>query len=402
MNYKMIGSVFLYIFLLFIFIGTKPYFLDNEIDVTGDTDPVRYIFIIFLLSYIFLFLCTSFRSVLPSDFLRKIYPFLFLYAFILFTLPFAYSVPFAFKRTMVLLIITFFLLAISFVLSYSDIIATIRRVLLIVLAVNIFSYLILPSISYDHENLFKGIHVHKNSAGAVFALSFLIFLYTCKNIYVKTICCTILFFFLIQSGSKTSLALSVLCIALVFSLNQIKHFGKVFFSAFFSVNMLVLFVIISYFGIDSVFFAIGDAYGDRSFTGRSIIWEYVYEKVFERPFIGWGYGSFWGLGNDSPSLFDGGDFLQLFGQAHNGYLDMSVQIGIIGLGLCLYAHLFFLKFMLKNITKVKDKEFDFLFTFAIFFFLHNLLESTIMQPFSVLWPVLFLLSISYLNGRRLN
>src|SRR3954468_4453554 len=39
-------------------------------------------------------------------------------------------------------------------------------------------------------------------------------------------------------------------------------------------------------------------YGDPTFTGRSIIWDFVESEIEHRPLLGWGYQSFWLVGPD--------------------------------------------------------------------------------------------------------
>jgi exopolysaccharide production protein ExoQ len=43
-------------------------------------------------------------------------------------------------------------------------------------------------------------------------------------------------------------------------------------------------------------------YGDPTFTGRSIIWDFVEAEIEHRPLLGWGYQSFWLVGPDAPSI----------------------------------------------------------------------------------------------------
>lgn len=399
MTLSLIAKFSLYIFLLILFIGTKPYFLDNEFDASGDTDPIRFMLVMYMFSYVCIcFFNGSLTSSLRGCFLKYKY-FIILYLFIIFTIPFAYSVEFSVKRTFVLLVVSFFLFCISNNLSMKSIIGVLLNSLFIVLVVNLMSYIFLAPISYDHEDLFKGIHVHKNTAGAVFALSLIAFFILLNNFYLKFLSCSILFYFLILSGSKTSLALTVFCIAFLIVVNSLNKSGYTIFFIIKSMTILTFTVLAIYIGVDDLFFAVGDAYGDRTFTGRSIIWEYVYEKFKERPLVGWGYGSFWGLGNISPALFDGGDFIALFGQAHNGYLDLATQIGVIGLFICIFSHLSIFIALFGSLGQGDNQYINFVFSVVTFFILHNLLESTILMPFSILWPVVLLLSLSYLKEK---
>jgi len=71
----------------------------------------------------------------------------------------------------------------------------------------------------------------------------------------------------------------------------------------------------------------------ETLTGRTAIWEQVLvESRFHNVLIGTGYGGFW-VGPDSISGYVRvGDGLYP-GQAHNGYLDIYNELGVLGLGL---------------------------------------------------------------------
>src|ERR1700737_3265566 len=41
-------------------------------------------------------------------------------------------------------------------------------------------------------------------------------------------------------------------------------------------------------------------YGDSTFTGRTLIWDFAQYEIARRPLLGWGYQSFWLVGPDGP------------------------------------------------------------------------------------------------------
>jgi len=68
---------------------------------------------------------------------------------------------------------------------------------------------------------------------------------------------------------------------------------------------------------------------ESNLTGRQGIWEAVLEKANERPWTGWGFATPW---NPSDPAFDGWiiDHGQTVMQAHNMWVDVYLQLGIIG------------------------------------------------------------------------
>jgi exopolysaccharide production protein ExoQ len=80
---------------------------------------------------------------------------------------------------------------------------------------------------------------------------------------------------------------------------------------------------------------------DATFSARTIIWKVIKEHIELRPYLGTGYGAYW-IGPDprSPSyIFTSLMFFYPM-EAHNGYLEIINDLGLLGL-VCLLAFLFF-------------------------------------------------------------
>jgi exopolysaccharide production protein ExoQ len=67
-------------------------------------------------------------------------------------------------------------------------------------------------------------------------------------------------------------------------------------------------------------------------TGRVPLWITVFDSIWQRPFLGYGYGAFWV--NDNPEM------LRIWSlnpwqppNAHNGFLDVTLDLGFVGLAL---------------------------------------------------------------------
>jgi exopolysaccharide production protein ExoQ len=76
-----------------------------------------------------------------------------------------------------------------------------------------------------------------------------------------------------------------------------------------------------------------------SLTGRSELWDFSRSLIAERPLLGHGFSAFWRQGNlDAEGLW------QTYGIAsrtginfHNQFVDVSVDVGLVGLGLFVAA-----------------------------------------------------------------
>ncbi|MCY6493239.1 O-antigen ligase family protein [Leptolyngbya sp. GGD] len=113
---------------------------------------------------------------------------------------------------------------------------------------------------------------------------------------------------------------------------------------------------------------------DLSLTGRTGIWEILASKISERPWLGYGYKGFW-LDMDGESADVWYVTLFMSPNGHNGFLDLVLDLGFVGLGIfglsclltvsrCLvwlrlqanpiigiYPLLFFTYLMLSNVTE---------------------------------------------------
>lgn len=68
---------------------------------------------------------------------------------------------------------------------------------------------------------------------------------------------------------------------------------------------------------------------DTTLTGRTIVWSALIPSVMKRPILGYGFYSFWlGLKGESANVIIGVHWF--FGYAHNGLLEIALQLGLVG------------------------------------------------------------------------
>ena len=129
---------------------------------------------------------------------------------------------------------------------------------------------------------------------------------------------------------------------------------------------------------------------DATLTGRTYIWKAVLESIAERPWIGYGYSAFWG-GIGSPAtavwaktgrLLDG---LHV-SHAHNGLLDLVLQVGIVGAAAYLVLVGATLVWSLRSLrTSGATSEALLPLGFLVFLLIYNSIESRTIQQNSFLW-----------------
>lgn len=132
-------------------------------------------------------------------------------------------------------------------------------------------------------------------------------------------------------------------------------------------------------------------YGDSTFTGRTIIWDFANNEIARRPLLGWGYQSFWLVGPDAPSVVDAPGWVKGMPNAHNGYIDTKLELGYAGFTLLLSFILATLH-MIGRVAARDPMRALLLLSLAIYIVLYNLLESLWMRGFEFLWVVFVLVA----------
>lgn len=136
-----------------------------------------------------------------------------------------------------------------------------------------------------------------------------------------------------------------------------------------------------------------DALGrDVTLTGRLEIWHRVVIEAGTHPWLGHGFGAFW-LGAGGPAPWVTQDLYGILWQAHNGYLDLLNETGIIGLVLGLAFLVFHVVQVLKLAPHDRANAAAHLAIIG-FFILNNLTESSVFRPINFLFFISVIVSLS--------
>jgi O-antigen ligase len=131
---------------------------------------------------------------------------------------------------------------------------------------------------------------------------------------------------------------------------------------------------------------------DPTLSGRRYIWEAVLDKLWDRPWLGYGYRAFWQVGG-------GGDYVSGavnydLSQAHNGFLDLGVEIGLIGLSFFLLSFLVSYVRSIKWVRLGKTSVTLWPVAFMTFLPIYNYSESTNIESNSIFWVLFVAISLS--------
>jgi O-antigen ligase len=167
--------------------------------------------------------------------------------------------------------------------------------------------------------------------------------FTKKEFYISSINICLIFWLLYMAQSATSIACTFFAACLFLVCRKpsfVKKPEKVI--TFIIVTIAFLVITEAIFGVSEL--AITSLGRESDLTGRSTVWEYVIDLA-NNPIIGSGYEIFW-AGERMAKMW------QEFGvilQAHNGYIDVYLNVGIIGLMLLLISIILFFLNLRRNL-----------------------------------------------------
>jgi exopolysaccharide production protein ExoQ len=242
-----------------------------------------------------------------------------------------------------------------------------------------------------HENGYPGYFLSKNYLGEFAAPALLLALYEALypgfrralGIVAAIISGSLLFL----SNSKTGLGLAFICPLLAGLILTIRKITRISLAVILlSIPFCyIIFSNVSNFNMNRISYML---YGDSTFTGRTLIWEFVQHEIERRPLLGWGYQSFWLVPN-SPSAEASG-WVKMMPEGHNGYYDTKLELGYVGFALLSI----FIISTLHAIGRVADRDprrASLVLSLALLVIIYNFLESLWMRGFEILWVVFLFL-----------
>jgi len=238
----------------------------------------------------------------------------------------------------------------------------------------------------SHDGAWRGIFVHKNVLGRLMVLSAIIFLLLSvqKSRYrgVRVLGLLLSVALVVLSTSTTALLILVTLVGFVCVARILRWHYSILASLFISTVAIAIYAAL---WLSTNFEPVLDSFGkDTTLTGRIELWDSVGEMIRLRPWFGYGFSGFW-LGWEGPSaevwFATGWDPVH----AHNGYLDLWLALGVVGL--LVFAAGFVWAFVKGSMYIVAGDSADALWpvTYLTFMLIYNFTESAILRQNSIFW-----------------
>ncbi|HEX7877644.1 MAG TPA: O-antigen ligase [Sphingobium sp.] len=400
-----IAQVFYFVFLMMVFIGQQPFASrtqDELVAMAQDNDGSDLFKQALFIGFALLLTAVQVLRQHPLKYRFSFWPLAIMLVWFLITCSWGVDPFVSFKRVMqqfIVIYITFCALAL---MGPDRLFTALRGALILSLVIcwislPLTSAAVHPPTESDKALIgaWRGFFFHKNIAGAVMALTFIV----CGNAWIDkrkfyyAIFAVMAFIFVIGTKSKTSLALCVgmLVISSVYralSDNTQKRAILLLMLGFGMVGVLGLYI--AYQPTVERLFA-----DPTSFTGRVSIWRVALDYLADHPYLGSGFGGFWQVGANSPAHdYLNQQFQMLTAHSHDGYLEIWVTTGPLGLVLLLISFLALPAYwFLTGSTRENQHLMVPAFAIWVFVLYQNLLETSFFDKDRQVW-VIFLAAIA--------
>lgn len=245
-----------------------------------------------------------------------------------------------------------------------------------------------------HAGAWRGVFVHKNALGAMMTSSVTVFSVLMFSVqryrWLPVVGFLLSALLLVLSKSTSALVLTILILVALSILPVIRWRYPSKLLAILSLALAAETLVILFLTYAESF---ANFLGkDITLTGRTILWEAVWEMIQGQPWLGYGFDGFWHKNGPSDYIWRATGWKMT--HPHNGFLALLLDLGILGFALFLAS---FLRSFYRslNLLQLSRDAADFLpVAHLMFMIVFNLTESVLIDSNSIWWIMYISLSAS--------
>lgn len=261
-----------------------------------------------------------------------------------------------------------------------------------------------------HAGAWRGIMSHKNILGRLMVFSSMVFLFVAMSNPISNP----RYRWIPWAGYLLSISLIVLStskssLVVLLSLTAILPLYRSWRRNYNQLIPLMIALILTVGSISTLLLdnlpVVADALGkDLTLTGRTDIWSVMFDLIWERPWLGYGFNAVWRDWNSPITAYLWRTLAWECPYGHNGFMDLFIELGIAGLSLFIFSFIttYLRGVMWLRITRCIEGIWPLIY--LTFLVMYNISESTLVQTNSIFWIVyvstVFSLAIEYPQAKR--
>jgi exopolysaccharide production protein ExoQ len=234
----------------------------------------------------------------------------------------------------------------------------------------------------------RGVFNHKNRLGAAMALALLMEWYipeqTRRLKVIKAVSLALFGALLLYSNSMTSVVTVAVTFLIMWAFSTVYCRYKLLVPVLFPM-LLLGGLLLGAAGV-SVASLTGSMGRSSDLTGRTELWSSITSIILERPVLGYGFSGFWEGASSEASVVEN-NIGWSPSYSHNGYLEITLSLGFVGLFLFLWIlRIGFGRALLyaADPQSITDR---WPLAFLVFFTIHNLAECSILWQNCLEWSL---------------
>jgi O-antigen ligase len=246
-----------------------------------------------------------------------------------------------------------------------------------------------PAIGLDHSPGhaadWQGIFTQKNACGRIMVLASAVLLFGERLTALRSLTLALFLFILVMSGSRGAWVIEAALLLLWLALNLARRV-----SARARTVLAVAAPLLAAGCTAAVLWLYPHFAGlfgrDVTLSGRTVIWAQVAHFIARRPLAGYGYDAFW-RGMVGPSLQIDAAVHFVVEHAHNGFLEILLELGVAGLALFLLSWGRAFARLWPPWRQGRIAEIAFPLAFLVLIVLYDLDENTLLIYNGIFWPL---------------
>jgi len=271
--------------------------------------------------------------------------------------------------------------------AYSGDSASLLRYIAYTLCLNVtvhtLAAFVMPDVAISHDGRWSGLTTNPNSLGLISALALWSTASAIRSRVLKPIAGIALTFpaliSLYGSGSATSSVSAMIGIVFVALLPHFKklHLGSLVIMAALPTTGIALSLWFNLY-FNYIYSILGKS---SDFSGRTSLWQQGIEVASKKPILGWGYD------NHASVMIEN---VLPFGHFHNGFIDLAVRGGLVGV--LLMIGLIF-AYLVRSMSQSLFSR-NIMISYMAMFLVYNMTEVSLLSPKNPSWIIFITLIFS--------